>query len=462
MRTVILGPHIDLHPGIHGTLRDFPPEGFAYHQRGARHHFLMPSGGSEPSDLFPFEQAHGGEWVDFGPGPQLVHSARWPVLGRRAWVTDLDDFGYPLLLGRYAFHPIHDRRSGTLWTQELSRMARQRAAAMLRAYAQPSCKAILFRTHWALQEAARWIQALELGTDGQRFLSKCQVVYPTARPILPNLVHHKWREPKALQVLFVGGDFEVKNGRLALAVFQTLQAKHPRARFTYIGAVPEAFRVLTRDIDYQATLPREAVLHRMRDAHILFHPSRSESFGMVLVEAAAHGMAIVAAKGPGMHHMAELFEPLEATLLDRQGVAPEEEKEGFCTLLDSLLGDPDHSRRQALAAYASAAGGRLSLTQRNRTLQSIYEQALDSPAPQGVVLNELLRENQPTWYVRSSAQVQAAHQRFREREGITQVAFTLGNGLVQPAKAETSRPPTAGTHRWGEDRRPVSPTLETM
>ena len=89
---------MDLHPGIHGSLLATPPAGYRYLARDAEHVFLH-SRGRRP--FSPVHQGHWAELVRFGGGDELVHSASWPVLGRRHWVVELDDFGYPAYLGRH-------------------------------------------------------------------------------------------------------------------------------------------------------------------------------------------------------------------------------------------------------------------------------------------------------------------------------------------------------------------------
>src|SRR5207245_925952 len=71
----------------------------------------------------------------------------------------------------------------------------------------------------------------------------------------------------------------------------------PRARFSFVGPIPEGRRLarLRRlgNVDHCEALPRQAVLDLLRGAHVLFHPARHESYGMVLAEAAAAGMAVI-------------------------------------------------------------------------------------------------------------------------------------------------------------------------
>ena len=380
-QTVILGPTIDLHPGFHGSLSQDAPQQVSYHQRGGRHHFLLGPQNLEPTARSLFENPHFAELVDFGPGPQVAHSARWPVVGRRAWIADMDDFGYPFLLGRYAIRACLDSEHGEPWSKGLAAAARRRLAIMLGAFTHPSCKAVLFWTRHALDDAERWLRRLDLAESGQAFLDKCRVLYPAQRPtLLPAGVEAKWSGDTPLEVLFVGNDFDAKNGRLALRIFQRLRTRHPGARFTYVGHVPQAELGRTEGVTHHADLPRSEVMALFRASHIFFHPARAESFGMALLEAAASGLAILAARGAGLPHMDELFNPRQALLVDRDSMAPDAEEIAFETHLDALLRSRPTAHAFALASYEVATVGELSLAARNSALGDLYRRAQSEPA----------------------------------------------------------------------------------
>src|SRR5581483_10842363 len=52
---------------------------------------------------------------------------------------------------------------------------------------------------------------------------------------------------------------------------------------------------------------RSSYLDRLAAAHVFVSPTEFEGYGMALVEAAAHGLALVTTFGPGMEHVAERF-----------------------------------------------------------------------------------------------------------------------------------------------------------
>ena len=132
---------MDLHPGIHGGLLATPPAGYRYLTRAAEHVFLHGHGRRPFS---PVHQGHWAELVRFGAGDELVHSASWPVLGRRHWVVELDDFGYPAYLGRHALSARFRRTFEHAWTEALTRDLRVRTECLVKAYTHQSCGAVIF------------------------------------------------------------------------------------------------------------------------------------------------------------------------------------------------------------------------------------------------------------------------------------------------------------------------------
>ena len=419
---VVIGPGIDLHAGIHGALLASPPPGIAYARRDGEHVFLFPQGSAYPD---VFETPHWGEYVSLAEGAPLVHSARWPVLRARAWVADMDDFGYPVLGGRTSFN----ERTWPRFRREVSRPGgppegdpiRLRLTSMLRAYAHPSCRAILFGTKVGLARAEKILSDFEAGADGEAFLRKARVLGPAMPPAPRARVLEKWEEKTGINVLFCGVGWELKNGPLAIRVMARMAVKHPKARFLYVGDTPPELRgderrsALPANLRLIGKVAPEHVKKLFDGAHILFHPSRSESFGMVLLEAAAAGLAIVCARGHGMEHLDEIVDERGASTVDRATVAPADEEEGFAAKLDGLLSDRALARAKGLWNHAHVEGSLLSSVNRNAALAEVYHRAVESSAPEGLQERDLLAERPAELLRLTSREVREAEIDLRAR-----------------------------------------------
>jgi glycosyltransferase involved in cell wall biosynthesis len=374
MTTVALGPHIDLHAGVHGALAGCPPPDVRYEVVDTQHVFLFPTPASPRS---PHLQAHWGEFVEFPRRDVVAHSARWPVTGHPAWVVDTDDLGIVLLGGRYAMHPrfAEELRGLAAFPDDI----RRRADNLLAAYAHPSCRAILCRSRTVAGVTRQWIASLCAGAMAETLLAKLRVLYPAQRPYAEADVRHKWRADAPLRVVFCGRHFESKNGELALRVFGRLSRQFPAVSFVYIGKLPAASRlehasVLGARVCYLEEPPRERVLAELKASHILFHPSRFESVGIVFFEAAAAGLAVVTAAGGTMAHVGELFSGDGALLVDRERIAAADEGELFEEQLRACLRDPAIARDMAMRNYERSRSGPFSLASRDRALAEAYSE----------------------------------------------------------------------------------------
>ncbi len=384
-RTVDIGSSIEFHSGIHASLLTDPPPGTRYRVSAPEHVFLRPQGTRDSSrrSFRPSRDFAEAEVIDPGPGRSLFHSARWPVLNRKSWVVDLDNFGYPVLWGRSGIDPRQRRRFARGGPGLWQRTMLQRSARMLGAYTHPSCKAILFPTEHAVAEAYQWLRTVATSEVTRAFLERCHVVPGAHRALDRDEMHRKWRDNQ-LAVVFCGRDYHQKNGRVALTVMTSLAERIPAARFHYIGEAPRD-AVMRRfesvpNATFHGTLRRAEALRIIAESHILFHPARYESFGMVYAEAMAAGLAIVTSSGSQMAHVGEFLGKEGALFVRSEGDDFARDQLMFERALSRLLADRKTSAAMAAANYRCATSGVLSVRRRNSLLEKIYRRAQAGPA----------------------------------------------------------------------------------
>ena len=377
---VLLGPKIDLHVGVHNAFARLLGPDFQYQKRDCVHTFVM----ADEQQVSPFGSFHWGEFADFGPGQAVVHAARWPVLKRKAWVTDTDDFVYPVVCGRHFLNPDFRKAFRGEWSTQLQKNILKRATNMLTAYAHPSCKAIFYRSEYTVSNARVWLGKLGLGELGEKYLSKIRVLYPAQESCPADTVKAKWSKSVPLTVVFCGRDYATKNGKMTVEIFGRLSREFATDRFVYIGNIPEEElrrrHKLPASVEYHQSLPHKQVLSILNSAHILFHPSEFEGLGTIFLEAAAHGMAAITATGGAMRHVEELFGTGGAMLVDRDNVRQSEEASAFEKHLRYLLRNPAAAKSMAYHNFKLATVGKLSPERSRRVLLDVYENALERPA----------------------------------------------------------------------------------
>lgn len=131
---------------------------------------------------------------------------------------------------------------------------------------------------------------------GQAIHDKAEVHYPCIPQVVTRI---EASDIDACHFLFVGTQFEIKGGQALLQAFLRLYRRHPQARLTLITHLPAAILPQVRScpgIDHHpATFTRSEIHSRfMSHADVLVLPTYVESFGMVALEALAHGLALIA------------------------------------------------------------------------------------------------------------------------------------------------------------------------
>jgi glycosyltransferase involved in cell wall biosynthesis len=421
---VLLGPKIDLHLGVHRAFAKLLDPSFQYRRRDSVHAFVM----ADEQHESPFRFFHWGEFADFGPGRAIVHTARWPVLNRKAWVTDTDDFVYPVVCGRHFLSPDFRSAFRGEWSTALQKSILKRATNMLTAYTHPSCKAIFYRSESTVHDARVWLGKLGVGELGETYLSKIQVLYPAQESCPPDAMEAKWSKGGPLTVVFCGRDYESKNGRMALEIFDRLSREFASDRFVYVGNVPNEElrrrRKLPTSVVHHQSLPHKQTLSILSAAHILFHPSKFEGLGIVFLEAAASGMAVITATGGPMRHVEELFGTGGAMLVDRSNIKQSQEASAFETHLRYILRNPGVAKSMAYHNFNLATVGKLSPERSRRILLKVYEHALERPAETPLTLGQIPYRDGALLRL-SCRQLEQEEIDYRRKVNVTQVRFLL-------------------------------------
>jgi len=377
---VILGAAFELHTGLHGSLTDTPPSNVDYDVRNGIHTFVFASASHS---LFSAQALL--ECTDYGAGPEVVHSTKWPVLNRRAWIIDYDNFAYPVFCSHYGLTPAYREREARRATRTpaFAYQTRTRFANMTRALAHPSCKRVLTYTAAEARAIESWLEGAPDARLAAAVASKVMVVSPACQTTDAAVVARKWSAAEPMRVVFCGRGFEAKRGDWALTGFQHLLQRHADVRCTYIGDIPAAARArhapVLRRVEVLEQIPHDRVLEIFSRAHLLFHPAENESVGAVLVEAAAAGMCVVTATGTGMEQTRDWFDGGGALLVERNGAENDEER-GFYRALLTLADDPGLARQHGLFNYEMARTGQLSLARRDAALSTVYSECIERPA----------------------------------------------------------------------------------
>jgi D-inositol-3-phosphate glycosyltransferase len=187
-------------------------------------------------------------------------------------------------------------------------------------------------------------------------------------------------------VLFVGRLQPLKSPEIAVQAVARLIARRPaRADLALVmiggpsgraGITSESLHVLSEDLGigpsvrFEPALPQEELVHWYRAADLVLIPSRTESFGLVALEASSCGTPVVASDVGG----------LRTTV--RDGVTgllvPPDGPDGYAQGLERLLGDD--ALRQAMGAAGIRYSRRYDWRQAAAGLLSVYEDLVEERA----------------------------------------------------------------------------------
>ncbi|MEJ2059898.1 MAG: glycosyltransferase family 1 protein [Gammaproteobacteria bacterium] len=107
----------------------------------------------------------------------------------------------------------------------------------------------------------------------------------------------------ALAIVYVGRLAAEKNLSLAAQAFRGIEVNHPGARFVLVGDGPEAepLKAQNPDFVFCGTRRGEDLARHYASGDIFLFPSTSETYGNVVIEAMASGLAVVSFDDAAAH-----------------------------------------------------------------------------------------------------------------------------------------------------------------
>jgi len=155
-----------------------------------------------------------------------------------------------------------------------------------------------------LSQACRETLGLVLG---KAVYDRATVHYPRIEPRIQDIPESS---TLGCRFLFIGTQFEIKGGAALLRAFRRVYAKEPTASLDIVTHLPSEYEVMTADCHgihvHAAHFTREEIYSRfMKQSDVLVHPTYVDSFGMVVLEALASGLAVLATDLYALREMVE-------------------------------------------------------------------------------------------------------------------------------------------------------------
>jgi glycosyltransferase involved in cell wall biosynthesis len=141
------------------------------------------------------------------------------------------------------------------------------------------------------------------------------------------------RKYSSKRILFVGTEWERKGGPELVEAFKRVLEAHPTARLTIIGCSPE---VDVPNCEVVGRVPLERLNDWYEGASVFCLPSKLEPYAIVFLEAAAHGLPVVATE---MEGAADFVLHGETGYLVKLG-----DIESLAGVLSRMIADPEKCR----------------------------------------------------------------------------------------------------------------------
>lgn len=350
------------------TLLQWPPEGVRYY------HY---------EDLLATGKMRRIKWL-YRIGPRLV---RWKVLPPDLWAEYLISDFVPDLVHIVGFSAVVRFRNG------------KESVPVIVEVPNGSVIQLFEQMHWPLRKVRRahWIKKLYLKSIGaydsslnsesakyvivqsdysRNFHVNYSGVSPEKIIVLPPPVPVSFAGQRVekgkgkVHFLFVGGDFDRKNGWMVLHAYQQVRKQYPDIRLTIIGRPATGQTIEEEGVIHYQKLPRDVLLREiLPTADIFVLPTGMEGgFSVAIIEAMAFGLAVITVDAWAMR---ELVVPGRTGLL----IPYPPSTDNLAAAMISLIQSPvalKKMQQEALLRFQE----RFSPVKRQKRLAYIYRSAM--------------------------------------------------------------------------------------
>ncbi len=161
-------------------------------------------------------------------------------------------------------------------------------------------------------------------------------------------------KPEEKALLFVGRLGKEKNVTFLMKSFQIVQEQFPETRLVLVGKGPQENYLrkmssqmgLADKVIFTGVLPRQTIVHCYASADLFVFPSVTETQGLVIGEAKATGLPVVAIRA---------FGPAEMVAHGEDGILTDPSIPAFTEGILSILKDRELYDRMSRQAYENAA-----------------------------------------------------------------------------------------------------------
>ncbi|MCK5449781.1 glycosyltransferase family 4 protein, partial [Candidatus Pacearchaeota archaeon] len=234
------------------------------------------------------------------------------------------------------------------------------------------CKKIMAWSEWSKKGVLKEFPELE---------KKIEIVYPA----VPFVRGNRKKTNKKIQILFVGRDFEVKGGKIAWKVMDTLTKKYDNVEGIIISNVlNKKFEKNKRIKIYNLVSQKKLFEEIYPQADIFLYPTFSDTFGFAILEAQSFGLPVVAMKTGSTHTIEETIQEGKTGFIINNSGANAHKRvfkgKVFNEIMlktEKLVKNGRLRKEMSRNCFKEIENGKFSIKERNKKLERIYSEALE-------------------------------------------------------------------------------------
>lgn len=209
---------------------------------------------------------------------------------------------------------------------------------------------------------------------------KIETVYPVI-PLGRNLPR---KLDKKITITFVGRDFRLKGGKIALETMKKIKQANPHWKMIFISSLNEEIKNNNPEIDMYNLLPHNEIQDILSKTDIFLYTSLMDTFGFGILEAMSYGTPTIALKTDLTPAVGEIISPeitgkiikTECTIDDQSLDKVKKTAKTLETEILNLVNDKKKLERMSRNCIEEIKNGKFSIKNRNERLRKIYEEAL--------------------------------------------------------------------------------------
>lgn len=209
---------------------------------------------------------------------------------------------------------------------------------------------------------------------------KIEMVYPA----VPIERKNKKYFNKNLTITFVGRDFRLKGGKIALETMKKIKERNPSSKMIFVSSLPDGIKDKYPQIEMYNLLSTEKIAKIFSKTDLFLYTSLMDTFGFSILEAMSYGVPVIALETQLTPSIREIVSEgiagkvfsTECTIDNQSPEKVEKTAKLLAEEIIKLISNKPLLIKMSNNCINEIKYGKFSIVERNKKLKRIYENAL--------------------------------------------------------------------------------------